>query len=273
MMKKKILAVIGIWFLLCGLLLPFAGGRRAAAAGGAYANFIDEADILDDAAEASLGEKTAQLQSKYQTNIVIFTVTEMKRDDLKNGTRYFDIQTFTEDYYDFVYCGGQEKDGIILCVNMEPNNREFCVVTTGSEINRFQSKMKYIYDRIYEDLSRTEYEKAAETFVNLVETKHRLGFYPPSLGTVGICAAIGLAAGWLVTAGMKGGMNNVHLATSAGSYMVPGSFKLRRQNEIFLHSSVTQTARQTQNRTGGGGGSIHVGSSGFSHGGGGGHRF
>ena len=53
-MKKKILAVIGIWFLLCGLLLPFAGGRRAAAAGGAYANIIDEADILDDAADFAL---------------------------------------------------------------------------------------------------------------------------------------------------------------------------------------------------------------------------
>ena len=70
-------------------------------------------------------------------------------------------------------------------------------------------------------------------------------------------------------------MKNVQLATSANTYVVPNSFHMRRQNEIFLHSSIVQTARQTE-KTGGngpGGGGISIGSSGISHGGGGGHKF
>ena len=273
-MKKRLLAILGVWFLLCALILPVTGRGRVLAADQVVPQIIDEADILDAEAEASVGADIARIEQKYQINIVILTVTEMQRKDVRDGQRYYDIQAFTEDFYDFVYCGGQEKDGIILCVNMEPNNREYCVVTTGKEIDRFQPKMKYIYDRIYEDLHRTEYEAAARTFVKLVETKHRLGFYPPSFTKVAICLAIGLLVGWLVTMGMKGSMNNVHLATSASSYIIPGSFNVRRQNEMFLYSNITQTARQTDNRgSGGGGGGIHIGSSGFSHGGGGGHSF
>ena len=272
-MKKRLFAFFGILLLLSVLVMPFAGSPRALAADRVCPQIIDEADILKPSAETELGAQIAALESKYQTNIVILTVTEMQRADLKGGQKYYDIQAFTEDFYDFVYCSGQEKDGIILCVNMDYQNREYCIVTTGKEINRFQSKMDYIYEKIYENLTRAEYESAAETYVKLIETKYRLGFYPPSFGTVLICLAIGLLVGWLATKGMKGSMNNVHMATSAGSYMIPNSFNVRRQNEMFLYSNITQTARQTEHREGGGGGGIHIGSSGFSHGGGGGHSF
>ncbi len=271
-MKKRFSALFGILFLLGALLIPFAGSRPVLADGLAGQSIIDEADLLNPSAEAEINADIAGLDEKYQTNIVILTVTSMQRPELKNGQTYYDIQAFTQDYYDFVCAGGVEKDGIILCVNMEPSNREFCVVTTGKEINRFQSKMSYIYDKIYDDLSRTEYEAAARTFVILVEVKHRLGFYPPSFLKVVICLAIGLLAGWLVTKGMEGGMDNVHAASSAGSYMIRDSFRVRRQHEIFLHSTISQTARQTEHRSGGGGG-ISIGSSGISHGGGGGHSF
>ena len=271
-MKKRIICFLGL-FLLLMTLLP-AAGLHSQAAPGNSPNIIDEADILNPEREANIAAESTRLQEKYNTNIVILSVTEMKKAELNGGVKYYDIQAFAEDYYDFVYSGGAEKDGIVLCINMEPNNREFCVVTTGKEINRFQKHMRYMYDRIYEDLHRTEYDDAAETFLKLIETKYRLGFYPPSLSTVALCIGIGLLVGWLVTKGMQGSMNNVALATSASQYVVPGSFHVRRQNEMFLYSNVTQVARQ-QERTGGGGGGggIHIGSSGFSHGGGGGMKF
>lgn len=270
-MIKRFIACLSLLLLLT--LLPL-GGLRSQAAPGISPNIIDEADILNPERESSIAAEIARLEGKYQTNIVFLSVTEMTKAELNGGVKYYDIQAFTEDYYDYIYCGGTEKDGIILCVNMEPNNREFCVVTTGKEINRFQKHMRYIYDRIYEDLHRTEYDAAAETYLKLIDTKYRLGFYPPSMGTVALCCGIGLLAGWLVTRGMRGSMNNVALATSASHYVVPGSFNVRRQHEMFLYSNVTQVARQ-QERTGGGGGGggIHIGSSGISHGGGGGMKF
>lgn len=268
-MKKRVIALMGLFLLL--LVLPFAGGGRAKAILNSIPNIIDEAIIFSPSREMEFAPRLKQLEEKYQTNIVILTVKEMQREDLNEGRKYYSIQAFAEDYYDFIYCGGQEQDGIILCINMEPSNREFCVVTTGKDINKFQKHMDYIYDKLYEDLHRTAYDDAAETFLNLIETKYRFGFYPPSWGTVAICIGIGLLVGWLVVKGMQGSMNNVALATSAGSYLNRDSFNLRHQREMFLYSNVTQVARQ-QERTGGGGG-IHIGSSGISHGGGGGMKF
>ena len=266
-MKKRLICLLGTFLLL--LVLPLAGGGRVRASQDSIPNIIDEARIISTSRESDIATELQRLENENSINIVILTVTEMRREDLNQGRKYYDIQAFAEDYYYFIYCGGVEKDGIILCVNMEMGNREFCVVTTGAAINKFQRHMRYIYDRLYEDMSRTEYDDAVETFLKLIDTKYRLGFYPPALKTIAICLGIGLLAGWLVTKGMRSRMNNVALAPSAGFYVVPGSFHLRRQNEMFLYSRVTQTARQQQKK----GGGIHVGSSGISHGGGGGRRF
>ena len=267
-MKKMRLKTALILCLLFSLILMGAGFKGRAAS----PSLVDEADILSAEHEASLTEKITALEQKYQTRIMILTVTQMQRNDLFGSRTYYDIQAFTEDYYDYIASEGKEKSGIILCVNMEPNNREFCIVTTGKEKEAFQRHMKMMYDRIYEDLRRTEYDKAADTFLSLVETRLRLGFFPPSPTKILISLAAGLLAGWLAVKGMKGRMNNVHTATSANSYLVPGSFNLRRRQEIFLYSHVSQTARQTE-REGGGGGGFHLGSSGISHGGGGGRKF
>ncbi len=257
--------------MLVAALLIF-GGRTVRADAPSIA---DEADIISASNEAIMKAQISQLDQKYQTQVMVLTVTRLQRDDLSGGKTYYDIEAFTQDYYDYIASNGQEKDGIILCVNMEPNNREFCIVTTGKEISRFQRHMDYIYDRIYEDLSRSQYDEGIQTYLDLVETKFRLGFYPPSGTKILIAIGAGLLVAFLAVSTMKGSMQNVQLATSANSYVVPNSFHMRRQNEIFLHSSIVQTARETQ-RTGnggGGGGGISVGSSGFSHGGGGGHKF
>ncbi|MBP3729219.1 MAG: TPM domain-containing protein [Lachnospiraceae bacterium] len=267
---KKVYSLFFTLMLLMLVLLP-AGTLTQAA--GELPNVIDEADIFNPEEEAKLNQDMRTAQEKYGSQIVILTVTRMQRAELEGGKLYYDIQAFAEDYYDYVYSGGVKKDGIILCINMEANNREFCIVPTGKEIDRFQKKMNYIYDRIYENMHRTEYDKAGRTFLNLVVTRWKLGFFPPSWGTVALCLGIGGLAGWIVTKGMKAGMNNVKTATSAGSYLVPGSFTVRRQNDLFLYSHITQTARQTDRDNSGGGGGIHIGSSGISHGGGGGRSF
>lgn len=258
-----------ILFLLLGVLLTGFGRRALAAA----PSVTDEADIISAGHETVLAEKIAALEQKYQTRIMILTVTSMQRSDLSGGKVYYDIQAFTGDYYDYIAAEGKEQSGVILCVNMEPDNREFCIVATGREKERFQRHMEYIYDRIYEDLRRTEYNKAMDTYLSLIETKLRLGFYPPGAAKILISVGVGLLVGWLIVRGMQGRMNNVHTATSASSYLVPGSFHLRRQQEVFLYSHVTQTARQTQRKGGGGGGGFHIGSSGISHGGLGGRKF
>ena len=261
-MRKKIYAFFGLFLLLGVLLTPWGASPKARAEGSqSYSNIVDKADIVDGDQEAALLSRMKEIDEKYNTNVVILTVKEMKWDGLSGGAKYYDIEDFAADFYDFIYCGGVEKDGIILCINMESNNREAGIILTGSEEKRFKKHLERMMDTVYADLRRESYSKAAVSFVDLVETRHRLGFYPPSVKTVLICVAIGIAVGWGAVQVMKSGMNNVAMATSAGSYLVPGSYQLRRHNELFLYRTVSKQEKQSDRGKGGG----SIGSSGFSH--------
>ena len=240
------------------------------------ARVINNADILSGEAAVSLTSRIEAIKQQYQTDVVILTVPSLDTEELRHY-HYRDIRSFAEDYYDYLGFGlGKDHDGLILVINMAlygDENREYCIVTSGKEIDHFQKHMDYMYDRIYRNLSVQDYDGAAETFLSMIETKYKLGFFPPSFGKILISVGIGCLIGLIVVASMKARMRTVHLATEARDYVVPGSFKLRSYNEIYLRRTVTQTPRQTENRGSGGGGGISVGSSGVSHGGGGGHGF
>ncbi len=240
------------------------------------ARVINNAGILSSQTVADLSARIEAIKQKYNTDVVVLTVPSLDTEELRHY-HYRDIRSFAEDYYDYLGFGlGKDHDGLILVINMAiygDENREYCIVTTGKEIDHFQKHIDYMYDRVYRNLAVQDYDGAADTFVSMVETKYKLGFFPPTFGKILISIGVGCLFGLIVTASMKARMKTVHLAAEARDYVVPGSFNLRSYNEIFLHSAITQTPRQTEQRGGGGGGGISVGSSGVSHGGGGGHGF
>lgn len=86
--------------------------------------------------------------------------------------------------------------------------------------------------------------------------------------------AIGMVISLLIMLGFRSQLKSVRRKSVADDYKVPGSMIVTEQSDMFLYHHVTRTPRQTQNnsRPGGGvgGGGVRVGSSGRSHGGGGG---
>ena len=96
----------------------------------------------------------------------------------------------------------------------------------------------------------------------------------PGIGTkIMVSLVVGVIAGFIGVSIMKSGMRTIRQNNAASDYTVRDSMNLSSQKDIYLYRTVTKTRRQTENTSGpnrsGGhsGGSIHVGSSGRSHGG------
>lgn len=266
-MKKtlRILLIIAACLLL--VTLP-------AAASGSYYDaslprVIDNANLFSLDAEAKLQEGIDELLDKYETDVVIMTVTALSDPSLP-GRFYLSIQDFTDDFYDYNGYGcGTDKTGIILVISMAPGNHEYQFVTTGGEYQRFGSKdVEYMKGQLESLLGDGDFYGAAKRFLEMVDYEHVHGRQPIQPGDLLFTFSIAVVVSLCIVGNMKRKMNPVRRAEAAANYIVPGSYKLRDYNEIFLNRTVTRAAKP---KSSSGGGGSHVGSSGTSHGGGGGH--
>ena len=86
---------------------------------------------------------------------------------------------------------------------------------------------------------------------------------------LGIAVVIGIILAFITVSIMKSQLKSVRISTEAREYMKSDTLSITKHSDRFLYRNVTRTARPKNNTSSGGGG-VHVGSSGRSHGGGGG---
>lgn len=244
----------------------------------------DLAGLLSDGEEARLAEEMQALGDEYETDVAAVTVDE------NPGT----AQQLAEDIFD--YCGfgyASGNDGVLLLIDMD--NREVAIVTTGTaEHSIRQEQMGAILDEIAPKFTARDYADAVEVFIDCV--RYELTCYaaeqngeplPPGYeAPYTPVSSSGSTANWpvriLVAAGIAAAVTGVRMfllyrrhrpvqtASEAASYTVPDSFRVTRQEDVFLRSSVTKTRIPKDNggSSGGSSGGFHTGSSGTSHGGG-----
>ncbi len=89
-----------------------------------------------------------------------------------------------------------------------------------------------------------------------------------------ISVVIGLVIAFFYTNHLKSQLKTVRSKPSASDYIIPGSFNLTGQRDVYLYSNVKKTPKPKNNNTGsrggssfGGGSSTHRSSSGRTHGG------
>lgn len=291
-MIKKLFA-----FTLC-VMLCFALSVTAFAA--TDSRLCDEADLLTDSEEALILEKLDGVYDAYEFDVVIVTV---------DSTGYKTPAEYADDYYDYhSFNDDGMKDGILLLLSMY--ERDWYISTSGEGITVFDNgTWQYIADQILPYLSSGNYYQAFEDFATqceyVIESYDQNGI-PPYYGDNGDTTedyyyddyyedyyssdyqsdngldpmwipgsiVIGMVISFLIMLGFRSQLKSVRRKSVADDYKVPGSMVVTEQSDMFLYHHVTRTPRQTQNnsRPGGGvgGGGVRVGSSGRSHGGGGG---
>lgn len=248
-------------------------------------NVVDDANIIPDDTEKELSDLFTEWQAKYETDVVIFTI-----DEVIYGTGD-DIVDMAADVFDyFGYGVGSSKSGVILLICTEPGERSFAVVTSGKEVSAFDGKESDMKERIEKYLKDEDYEGAALAYAGLTGSmleygnlkkankvlKAELGedfikeegFKISNFSAKNFLVALiaGLVIGFAVAETLKKQMTPVRIAVSARNHLVDGSFNLRHQTVMFLHSEVVRHAKPKNNSRGGG----SVGHSGSSHGGSGG---
>ena len=163
------------------------------------------------------------------------------------------IRSYADDYYDY---NGYADNGVLLLVAMD--TREYWVSTTGSCIDDVD--VSDLEDAFLSDLSDGNYYEAFCAYADAcLDETMPMALWVALL----ICLGIGLVIGLITVLVMKGKLKTVRSQSGADSYMCHDAFNITHQSDIFLYQTVTRRAKPQNNGS-------HGGSSGRSHGGGGG---
>lgn len=135
---------------------------------------VDRADIFSDMEEVAMRELIANVTAAAAKDVVIYTDT----------TSYGMAQNvLAADYYDFNGYGiGDGRDGIILFICMDPHDRGWQAVTTGSVQQIYtESAANQLDDRIYNFLVSGRYGEGVLDWINNIGTLYTKGIpFAPS---------------------------------------------------------------------------------------------
>lgn len=236
---------------------------------------IDNADLITEGQEVALEKKIEAIQKQYQYDVVLLT---------ENSIGGKTPQAYADDFYDYNGYGyGPEKDGMLYLISME--DRDYYTSTTGFGITAFTDYgIKHINEKSANFLKSEKYYEALDTYLDNVaifvkEAREGKPFdsnHPVPLnitwgtvftGTFAFFLPVGVVIGFLVVLYMKFKMKPVAKRPFARAYIRKNSFVLDREEDVFLYSNTISIPIPKNNTSGS---STHTGSSGTSHGGGGG---
>lgn len=267
--------------LLLGLYLAilFSAFLPATAAADSAPLIVDYAGVLASSEVTELTEKAREISRTYACDTAVVFVRGL--------SGYSSIMAYTDDFFDYNGYGyNGTRDGVMLLVDVL--GREYWISTSGFGIEAFtDAGQLYLKDLFVSYLSNGDWRGAADAYLsgcdqflhqarngepydvgNMPRNNFNLAFL---LGDAGI----GVLLGGLPLYKARKEMKTVKPKRDAEDYIYGKSPVLTHRNDRFLGSHVTRVPipRDTDRGSGGGGGgsSIHIGSSGNSHGGSGGH--
>lgn len=238
---------------------------------------VDKANLIDEADEKRLLERLDSLSEQYQFDFVAATV---------KTTGGKEIVEFSDDYFDYNGFGyGKDDSGVALIISMNPRIVYISGCGEGTKYFDYNDAQEII-DVFYGDLKAGNYAAVVDTFIdeaqrsvefgrNGVPFSYRLqALLPNWMVTLLAPVVIGIALAFATVSFMTKGLKSVRKKESAADYVVPGSMRLTRNEDVFLYSNVSKTAKVQDSSDSSSGSSYgssgsHESSSGNSHSGGG----
>ena len=223
----------------------------------------DYADLLTDYEEEYLRDFLDQKSNYLNFDIVIVTT---------NSVGGKSSQAYADDFYDYNGYGmGANYDGVLLLVNME--YREWYISTTGYGMEAISnSEVDEIGEEVAYYLSYGEYAEGFQVFGDLVQREVERAHdsetieFGEALGRLAIAVVIGMVLAFIPVSIMKKQLNNVEAKEEASDYVRKDKIAITEQRDLYLYRNISRRKRPQNNSNGG----SHIGSSGRSHGGGGG---
>ncbi len=237
---------------------------------------LDNADLLTAEEKAKILQQLDSMSAKHNSNIVILTT------DSHSGP----IQDFADDYFDY---NGFQADyngsGVLFMLSME--EREWAISTSGTAVQAFTDYgQECMMDEMLPYLSQGNYYEAFSKYIDTsdyyftqlengtpFDIRHEEAVPPNPVSVALVCILIGLGVALIPLLFMKKDLTTVHKSLNAEGYQIHSGLHMNLHRDTFLRTSISKVPRpQNDTRSGGGGGSsVHISSSGSSHGGSHGH--
>lgn len=233
---------------------------------------VDNADLLTQTEENELSEKLQDISDELQFDVVVVTTNSTGS---KTATEYAD------DYFDYNgYGRGSNNDGALFLVDM--GDRKWAISTSGYGIEAIvDSALNDMEEEIVPYLKSGDYDGAFNEFADLTydivnDAKNGKSYSNSTTSTTKNHKNIGtnLIVAFFIGAGIsliiilvyRSKLKPVKFQKEAKEYIVPGSFNLRRSDDVFLYFNITKVPIPKNNDSDDSG-SFHSSSSGSSHGG------
>ena len=233
---------------------------------------VDNADLLTQTEENELSEKLQDISDELQFDVVVVTTNSIGS---KTATEYAD------DYFDYNgYGRGSNNDGALFLVDM--GDRKWAISTSGYGIEAIvDSALDDMEEEIVPYLKSGDYDGAFNEFADLTydivnDAKNGKSYSNSTTSTtknhknIGtnliVAFSIGAGISLIIILVYRSKLKPVKFQKEAKEYFVPGSFNLRRSNDVFLYFNITKVPIPKNNDSDDSG-SFHSSSSGSSHGG------
>jgi uncharacterized protein len=268
-MKKRLFALLLVLVLCACTVIP------AFATTDQPSSVQDYAQLLTEEEAAALKTKLDAIAEKFSVQVAVITVENCGDKDHADYAKAV--------YQEYGYGLGKDKDGILLLIDMDEENRGWYIYgkAIGSKAMT-NSEIEEVGDTMTPDLSDGNYAAAfdefaaqCETFIAQAKTgdpfdTHNLPKEPFNKGMALVIALIaGFIIGKIYTGKLKGQLNTVRKQAAASGYVKENSLNISNSRDFFLYRNVSKTAKESSSKSDGGS-STHTSSSGASHGGGGG---
>ena len=233
---------------------------------------VDNADLLTQTEENELSEKLQDISDELQFDVVVVTANSTGS---KTATEYAD------DYFDYNgYGRGSNNDGALFLVDM--GDRKWAISTSGYGIEAIvDSALDDMEEEIVPYLKSGDYDGAFNEFADLTydivnDAKNGKSYSNSTTSTtknhknIGtnliVAFSIGAGISLIIILVYRSKLKPVKFQKEAKEYIVPGSFNLRRSDDVFLYFNITKVPIPKNNDSDDSG-SFHSSSSGSSHGG------
>lgn len=269
---------------------------------GAENLLVDEADLLTESEENEIETLLTEISERNECAVAILTTDDL---DGKTAQEFADDYY---DYNGYGY--GDTADGLLLVVSMAERDWyitttgfaidavcDYDIDAIGEEFVPYLSRGDYdeafkvyakkcdeliSYAKLYgtnDDYYSDENAYYDDAYVFDEGADYYYADFDEGFdffGTLGVCLIIGFALSIVTVTYMKSKLKTVRMSAAASDYVKRGSLNITHSSEHFLYKTVSKTPKprdddhMNHNHGGGGFSSTHVGSSGVSHGGGGG---
>ena len=231
---------------------------------------VDNADLLTQTEENELSEKLQDISDELQFDVVVVTTNSTGS---KTATEYAD------DYFDYNgYGRGSNNDGALFLVDM--GDRKWAISTSGYGIEAIvDSALDDMEEEIVPYLKSGDYDGAFNEFADLTydivnDAKNGKSYSNSTTSTtknhknIGtnliVAFSIGAGISLIIILVYRSKLKPVKCQKEAKEYIVPGSFNLRRSDDVFLYFNITKVPIPKNNDSDDSG-SFHSSSSGSSH--------